>query len=110
MNFTIYEIITATGVLAGFVSSLILIRQTIRKLLLRLFDEHLTEIAKHIDKIEMTSAKSFIVMALSRLERDGELSPMERQRFWEAVSEYHRQGGNGYIDAQISLFKEQRKL
>lgn len=104
------EAAAAAGVAASLIGSFTVIHRSIKNLLESFLSKQMEEISKHIDKIEMTSAKSFIVMCLSRLSRDEKMSPMEKQRFWEAVAEYHRQGGNGYIDAEISLYKELNKL
>lgn len=106
----ITEAAAAAAILAGFITSITVIHRSVKKLLESFLEKQLESITKHIDRLEMTSAKSFIVMCLAKLEKGSNLSNLEQQRFWEAVAEYHRQHGNGYIDAKIDIFREQRKL
>ena len=104
------EFFTVLSVLAGVLGSLTVFHRALKRLLDSVFDKHLKEISQQVDKLEMTSAKNFIIVCLAKLEKDVRLTEMERQRFWEAVQEYHRQGGNGYVDSEIRLYKELGKL
>jgi len=107
---TLTEIVSAVTILAGVVSALTLLHKSFKKLLTAAFQSQTVELARHVDRLEMTSAKNFIITCFATIDRGHALSDMARQRFWEAVEEYHRQGGNGYIDSKIDVLKVEGKL
>lgn len=107
---TLTQIVSAITILAGVVSALTLLHKSLKKLLTIAFQAQTAELASHVDRLEMTSAKNFIITCFSTIDRGHTLTDMARQRFWEAVEEYHRQGGNGYIDYKIEELKMAGKL
>lgn len=107
---TLAEIVSAVTILAGVVSALTLLHRSFKKLLTVAFQSQTAELASQVDRLELTTAKNFIITCLTTIERGHRLPEMARQRFWEAMEEYHRQGGNGYIDSKIEALKADGKL
>ena len=63
-----------------------------------------------IEKVELANGKNYLVQALAKIESGQELTPVEKERFWENYDRYVELGGNSYIHSTTERFKKEGKL
>lgn len=68
------------------------------------------EIISKIEKVELANGKNYLVQALAKIECGQELTPVEKERFWENYDRYVELGGNSYIHSTTERFKKEGKL
>ena len=68
------------------------------------------DIISLIEKVELANGKNYLVQALAKIESGQELTPVEKERFWENYDRYVELGGNSYIHSTTERCKKEGKL
>lgn len=68
------------------------------------------DLFKAIDKVELNNCKNYLVQAIAKTENGTELTPVEKERYWENFDTYSSLGGNSYIHSETERLKKEGKL
>ena len=68
------------------------------------------DIKEEIKQIQLDNCKNYLVQAIAKVESGQELSPVERERYWENYDTYVKLGGNSYIHSETERLKKGGKL
>lgn len=101
------------GEIGGFLAFIVAFFSGVEYLYLKLkklFNKALNPIKNDIKETRLNSDKNFIVSFLSKIENGDKYEEIETQRFYEAYSDYTKNGGNSYIHDKVEKFKKERKL
>jgi hypothetical protein len=115
---------TIVAIIGGFAFLYTKLKDVIEdviKKMLKPITESIDTLTGRIDTIEssietglevaaMESCKNYLVACLGELEKGGELSEAEKERFGEQYDYYLKHGGNSYIRGKAETYKTQGKL
>lgn len=114
---TIAVISGALGLLVGFITNLKkladMIAESIGKVTKRQIaplEAKIDTLAVKIDEVDLNSLKDFLVSRFAEIERGETLDEVTRQRIYEEMERYERQGGNSYLHTRFDELKKQGRL
>ena len=67
-------------------------------------------IKEEIKQIQLDNCKNYLVQAIAKVESGQDLSPVEKERYWENYDTYVKLGGNSYIHSETERLKEGGRL
>ena len=100
-------IITAGGVIAGFMSKRF---GKVMSEQLKPLNDKMDLLADSVDEVSMANCKNFLVSRISELEAGKKLDKVVEERFWENYDHYTKLGGNSYIHTAVEKLKKENKL
>lgn len=68
------------------------------------------DIKEEIKQIQLDNCKNYLVQAIAKVESGQDLSPVEKERYWENYDTYIKLGGNSYIHSETERLKKGGKL
>lgn len=68
------------------------------------------DIKEEIKQIQLDNCKNYLVQAIAKVESGQDLSPVEKERYWENYDTYVKLGGNSYIHSETERLKKEGKL
>lgn len=68
------------------------------------------DIKEEIKQIQLDNCKNYLVQAIAKVESGQDLSPVEKERYWENYDTYVKLGGNSYIHSETERLKEGGRL
>lgn len=68
-----------------------------------------SDLIEQINKVQLDNCKNYIVQQISAADRR-ELSPAEKERYWENYDTYISLGGNSYIHSETERLKKEGKI
>ena len=93
-------LITFCGVLVTTIANIVINKQNVKK----------EDLFKAINKVEMNNCKNYLVQTIAKVEDGMELTPVEKERYWENYDIYVELGGNSYIHSETEKLKKEGKL
>lgn len=116
-DITLNDIAGVLAFIAGLGGSIVAILAGIKKVLKKLFDEHMKGIGERLDKtdkaiekIDTDNCKNFLVQELSAAQRGDQLTTEEKIRLTENFQHYTDAGGNSYIKDWHARLKQEGKI
>ena len=100
-------IITAGGVIAGFMSKRF---GKVMSEQLKPLNDKIDNLTTSVDSVSMENCKNFLVSRISELESGEKLDKVVEERFWENYDHYTKLGGNSYIHTAVEKLKKENKL
>lgn len=68
-------------------------------------------IEQKIDKVDMNATKNYLVQTIVDVDRNGNIDPTNKVRFYEQFEHYQKDlGGNSYIKDEVERLKKEGKL
>ena len=95
----IVALITLAGVGLTTFANVMVNKQNVKK----------TDLINAIDKVQLDNCKNYLVQQISAADRR-DLSPAEKERYWENYDTYIKLGGNSYIHSETERLKNEGKL
>ena len=95
----IVALITLAGVGLTTFANVMINKQNVKK----------TDLINAIDKVQLDNCKNYLVQQISAADRR-DLSPAEKERYWENYDTYIKLGGNSYIHSETERLKNEGKL
>lgn len=68
------------------------------------------DLKEEIKQIQLDNCKNYLVQAIAKVESGQDLSPVEKERYWENYDTYVKLGGNSYIHSETERLKEGGRL
>lgn len=68
------------------------------------------DIKEEIKQIQLDNCKNYLVQAIAKVESGQDLSPVEKERYFENYDTYVKLGGNSYIHSETERLKEGGRL
>ena len=68
------------------------------------------DIKEEIKQIQLDNCKNYLVQAIAKVESGQDLSPVEKERYFENYDTYVKLGGNSYIHTETERLKEGGRL
>ena len=68
------------------------------------------DIKEEIKQIQLDNCKNYLVQAIAKVESGQDLSPVEKERYFENYDTYVKLGGNSYIHTETERLKKEGKL
>lgn len=68
------------------------------------------DIKEEIKQIQLDNCKNYLVQAIAKVESGQDLSPVEKERYFENYDTYVKLGGNSYIHSETERLKKEGKL
>ena len=68
------------------------------------------DLIKVIQNVEKENCKNYLVQSIAKLESGQQLTPVEKERYWENYDRYTELGGNSYVHTATERLKEEGKL
>lgn len=116
-HITIGEIGVAVTFLVGLISGIAYLKKHLKSWITQSLSDQFAEIRGEIKglrsrlaEVDMESCKNYLVTFLSDVEKGKEIDEIERERFWEQMEHYTRNGGNSYIKRKVEQLKKDGKL
>ena len=107
----IVALITLAGVISTTVANVIINSRTVKKAdLLEEIERVKTDLTKEVNGLKLDNCKNYIVQALGKIDSGGELSIVEKERYWENYDIYTSRGGNSYIHSETEIKRKEGKL
>ena len=106
MGITIKEIGEILALIVGIIGSIEFLIKRLRKIL----KYELQPINNRLDDIELSTDKNFLVRFLADVEKENDLDPVEKERFYETYERYKKLGGNSYITHKVEKLEKEGKL
>ena len=95
----IVALITLAGVGLTTFANVMVNKQNVKK----------TDLINAINKVQLDNCKNYLVQQISAADRRN-LSPAEKERYWENYDTYIKLGGNSYIHSETDRLKKEGKL
>ena len=95
----IVALITLAGVGLTTFANVMVNKQNVKK----------TDLINAINKVQLDNCKNYLVQQISAADRR-DLSPAEKERYWENYDTYIKLGGNSYIHSETDRLKKEGKL
>ena len=95
----IVALITLAGVGLTTFANVMVNKQNVKK----------TDLINAINKVQLDNCKNYLVQQISAADRR-DLSPAEKERYWENYDTYIKLGGNSYIHSETERLKNEGKL
>ncbi len=95
----IVALITLAGVGLTTFANVMINKQNVKK----------TDLINAINKVQLDNCKNYLVQQISAADRR-DLSPAEKERYWENYDTYIKLGGNSYIHSETDRLKKEGKL
>lgn len=95
----IVALITLAGVGLTTFANVMVNKQNVKK----------TDLIDAINKVQLDNCKNYLVQQISAADRR-DLSPAEKERYWENYDAYIALGGNSYIHSETDRLKKEGKL
>ena len=73
-------------------------------------EQKIDALAVKIENVDNNSLKDFLVARFAEIERGSQPDEVTRQRIYEEMERYERQGGNSYIHTRFDELKKQGRL
>lgn len=67
-------------------------------------------IKEEIKQLQLDNCKNYLVQAIAKVESGQNLTPVERERYFENYDTYVKLGGNSYIHSETERLKERGRL
>lgn len=78
------------------------------------FDKKIDEVDKSNKErflaLQLQTDKNYLVRFLADIEADTKVDETEMEHFWYTYDNYHKLGGNSYIDHKVEKLKKEGKL
>ena len=78
------------------------------------FDKKIDEVDKSNKErflaLQLQTDKNYLVRFLADIETDTKVDETEMEHFWYTYDNYHRLGGNSYIDHKVEKLRKEGKL
>lgn len=78
------------------------------------FDKKIDEVDKSNKErflaLQLQTDKNYLVRFLADIETDTKVDETEMEHFWYTYDNYHKLGGNSYIDHKVEKLKKEGKL
>lgn len=103
------EITALTHYIIGF-ASLLTAGGIIVKYALKGVEKMLNPVFRRIDDLELQTDKNFLIRFLADIEQDAKIDEIEWEHFWKTYEQYHKLGGNSYIDHKVEKLKKEGKI
>ena len=68
------------------------------------------DLKEEIKQIQLDNCKNYLVQAIAKVESSQNLSPVEKERYFENYDTYIKLGGNSYIHSETERLKKGGKL
>lgn len=68
------------------------------------------DLKEEIKQIQLDNCKNYLVQAIAKVESGQDLSPVEKERYFENYDTYVKLGGNSYIHSETERLKEGGRL
>ena len=68
------------------------------------------DLKEEIKQIQLDNCKNYLVQAIAKVESGQDLSPVEKERYFENYDTYVKLGGNSYIHTETERLKEGGRL
>ena len=68
------------------------------------------DLKEEINQLQLDNCKNYLVQAIAKVESGQDLSPVEKERYFENYDTYVKLGGNSYIHSETERLKEGGKL
>ena len=72
-------------------------------------NKHIDDLETKITSVDMEQTKSFLVRCIGDIEK-GEISEIEKQRFYEQYEHYRKMDGNTYIKHKVEQLEAEGKI
>ena len=95
----IVALITLSGVVLTVGANVFINRQNVKK----------SDLIEQINKVQLDNCKNYLVQQISAADRR-ELTPAEKERYFENYDAYVKLGGNSYIHSETERLKKEGKL
>lgn len=95
----IVALITLSGVVLTVGANVFINRQNVKK----------SDLIEQINKVQLDNCKNYLVQQISAADRR-ELTPAEKERYFENYDTYVKLGGNSYIHSETERLKKEDKL
>lgn len=95
----IVALITLSGVVLTVGANVFINRQNVKK----------SDLIEQINKVQLDNCKNYLVQQISAADRR-ELTPAEKERYFENYDTYVKLGGNSYIHSETERLKKEGKL
>lgn len=69
-----------------------------------------TEYIGLFNNIQLDNCKNYLVQAIAKVESGQNLTPVEKERYWENYDTYVKLGGNSYIHSKTERLEKEGKL
>lgn len=120
-NITIGEILQAGIFLLTFITTIVGLVKYFEKVVDKVLSKRLNPFNEKIDKIEkankdsfqalqLQTDKNYLVRFLADVEQNAKVDETEMEHFWYTYDNYHKLGGNSYIDHKVEKLKKEGKL
>lgn len=120
-NITIGEILQAGIFLLTFITTIVGLVKYFEKVVDKVLSKRLNPFNEKIDKIEkankdsfqalqLQTDKNYLVRFLADIEQNAKVDETEMEHFWYTYDNYHKLGGNSYIDHKVEKLKKEGKL
>ena len=93
----IVALITFAGVIISAVLNLIINNKNVKK----------SDLEEMINGVQLDNCKNYLVQAIAKAESGGELTPVEKERYYENYDKYSKLGGNSYIHSATEKLKRE---
>lgn len=68
------------------------------------------DIKEEIKQLKLDNCKNYLVQAIAKVESGQNLTPVEKERYFENYDTYVKLGGNSYIHSETERLKEEGRL
>lgn len=120
-NITIGEILQAGIFLLTFITTIVGLVKYFEKVVDKVLSKRLNPFNEKIDQIEkankdsfqalqLQTDKNYLVRFLADIEQNAKVDETEMEHFWYTYDNYHKLGGNSYIDHKVEKLKKEGKL
>lgn len=120
-NITIGETLQALIFLLTFITTIVGLVKYFEKVVDKVLSKRLNPFNEKIDKIEkankdsfqalqLQTDKNYLVRFLADIEQNAKVDETEMEHFWYTYDNYHKLGGNSYIDHKVEKLKKEGKL
>lgn len=120
-NITIGEILQAGIFLLTFITTIVGLVKYFEKAVDKVLSKRLNPFNEKIDQIEkankdsfqalqLQTDKNYLVRFLADIEQNAKVDETEMEHFWYTYDNYHKLGGNSYIDHKVDKLKKEGKL
>lgn len=120
-SITIGEILQALIYLLTFITTIVGLVKYFEKVVDKVLSKRLNPFNEKIDQIEkankdsfqalqLQTDKNYLVRFLADIEQNAKVDETEMEHFWYTYDNYHKLGGNSYIDHKVDKLKKEGKL
>jgi hypothetical protein len=120
-SITIGEILQALIYLLTFITTIVGLVKYFEKVVDKVLSKRLDPFNERIDEFEkankdnfqalqLQTDKNYLVRFLADIEQNAKVDETEMEHFWYTYDNYHKLGGNSYIDHKVDKLKKEGKL